>query len=221
MKIVQNLVSKDKYNIKCPHTMKAEYITIHNTANDASAKNEVSYMVRNDNQVSFHVAVDDVQAVQGIPFGRNAWHCGDGGSGTGNRKSIGIEICYSKSGGGKYEKAVKNAIELTAQLMKQYNIPVSRIMYHKHWNGKYCPHRLLDDGISIEAFRKAVQIKYDEMNKEKEPMKDNTPNPWAKDAVEWALKNGILLGDDTGNYKLHDNCTREDVLVFLYRALTK
>ncbi|MGE7094387.1 hypothetical protein ACQKII_23735 [Lysinibacillus sp. NPDC048646] len=25
---------------------------------------------------------------------RNAWHCGDG-RGTGNMKSIGVEICYS------------------------------------------------------------------------------------------------------------------------------
>lgn len=50
---------------------------------------------------------------------------------------------------------------------------------------------------------------------------DNTPNAWAKDAVKWAVDNGILKGDENGNYKLHDTCTREDVLVFLHRALTK
>ncbi len=44
----------------------------------------------------FHIAVDDKEAVQGIPLERNAWHCGDGG-GNGNRKSIGVEICYSLS----------------------------------------------------------------------------------------------------------------------------
>ncbi|MEJ9243083.1 N-acetylmuramoyl-L-alanine amidase, partial [Bacillus cereus] len=61
------------------YTMNPEFITVHNTYNDATAENEVSYMIRNDNQVSFHIAVDDKEAVQGIPLERNAWHCGDGG----------------------------------------------------------------------------------------------------------------------------------------------
>lgn len=49
--------------------------------------------------------------------------------------------------------------------------------------------------------------------------KDNTPDSYAKDAVAWAVKNGILAGDGNGDYKLHSNVTRQDVLVFLYRAL--
>lgn len=49
------------------------------------------------------------------------------------------------------------------------------------------------------------------------PVLDNTPNSWAKDAVEWAKDKKIITGDENGNLKLHDNCTREDVLVFLYR----
>lgn len=39
--------------------MTPRYITIHNTDNDASAMNEVKYMISNNNKVSFHVAVDD------------------------------------------------------------------------------------------------------------------------------------------------------------------
>lgn len=46
---------------------------------------------------------------------------------------------------------------------------------------------------------------------------DNTPDTWAIEAVEWAKNNGILKGDDTGNLKLHDICTRQEVLVFLNR----
>jgi hypothetical protein len=46
---------------------------------------------------------------------------------------------------------------------------------------------------------------------------DNTPDEWAKEAVEWAKKNKILFGDDKGNYKLHNNCTRQEMLIFLYR----
>lgn len=46
---------------------------------------------------------------------------------------------------------------------------------------------------------------------------DNTPDTWAKDAIEWAKNNGILKGDDNENLKLHDFCTRQEVLVFLSR----
>ena len=61
--IRQNLVSSSKYSIKCPYTMTPEGITVHNTANKASAENEIAYMIRNDNQVSYHYAVDDKEIV--------------------------------------------------------------------------------------------------------------------------------------------------------------
>lgn len=48
---------------------------------------------------------------------------------------------------------------------------------------------------------------------------DNIPAEWAEDAVVWAVENGILYGDENGNYRLHENCTREMMLVFLYRAV--
>ena len=48
---------------------------------------------------------------------------------------------------------------------------------------------------------------------------DNTPAEWAEEAVRWAVGNGILYGDEHGNYRLHENCTREMMLVFLYRAV--
>jgi len=145
MEIRKKLVDSGKYGTKCPYTMNPEFITVHNTYNDATAENEVTYMIRNDNQVSFHIAVDDKEAVQGIPLERNAWHCGDGG-GNGNRKSIGVEICYSLSGGNRYYKAEDNAAIVVAQLMKQYNIPISKVRTHQSWSGKYCPHRMLAEG---------------------------------------------------------------------------
>lgn len=46
---------------------------------------------------------------------------------------------------------------------------------------------------------------------------DNTPDTWAKEAVDWAVENKILFGDENGNYKLHDNCTRQEMLVFIDR----
>lgn len=139
------LVDPSKYTLKCPYAMTPQYITIHNTANDASANNEISYMRSNPTSTSFHIAVDDVEAVQGLPLNRNGFHSGDG-NGNGNRASIGIEICYSKSGGTRFTKAEQNAAKLTAQLLKERGWDISRVKKHQDWSGKYCPHRTLDMG---------------------------------------------------------------------------
>lgn len=144
--IVDMYVPSSKYGKKCPYSMNPQYITVHNTANDASARNEVTYMRNNNSSTSFHVAVDDKEVVRGVPFNRNAWHAGDGNSGTGNRKSIGIEICYSKSGGARFDAAEQNAAEYIASLLKSYGWGVDRVKRHKDWSGKDCPHRTIDYG---------------------------------------------------------------------------
>lgn len=142
----QNLVSKDKYSIKCPNAMNAEFIVVHNTANDASAENEISYMISNNNEVSYHYAVDDKEVIQGLPIDRNAWACGDGSNGKGNRKGIQIEICYSKSGGARFENAEKNAAKFIAQLLKERGWGIDKVKKHQDFANKYCPHRTLDKG---------------------------------------------------------------------------
>jgi N-acetylmuramoyl-L-alanine amidase len=76
LKMIQMLVPVAKYGIKCPYAMVPEYITIHNTANNASALAEISYMIGNWDEVSYHWAVDDAQAIQGIEHNRNGWHSG-------------------------------------------------------------------------------------------------------------------------------------------------
>lgn len=125
--LIQQLVSESKYSIKCPYSMTPKGICIHNTANDASARNEIAYMVSNNNEVSFHVAVDDKEAIQGVPFNRNCWAAGDGGSGTGNRDYIHFEICYSKSGGSRFVEAEKRCAKEVASLLKQYNWGIDKV----------------------------------------------------------------------------------------------
>ncbi|HEM3705707.1 TPA: N-acetylmuramoyl-L-alanine amidase [Streptococcus suis] len=157
LKIVQMLVPAAKYGVKCPYAMSPEFLTIHNTANNASALAEISYMNGNWNEVSFHWAADDEQAIQGIPHDRNAWHCGDGANGTGNRKSIGIEICYSLTPGHpKYAKSEDNGAKLAALILHQYGWGIDRLRKHQDWSGKYCPHRILDNG-NWEGFKGKVQ----------------------------------------------------------------
>lgn len=134
----------DKVKIKCPFAMTPTRIVIHNTANDASAANEIEYMLNNSKETSFHFAVDDKEIVQGIELNRNAWNASDG-NGKGNREGIAIEICYSKSGGELWLKALENAAELTAKLLKDYGWGIDKVTKHQDYSGKHCPHRILDE----------------------------------------------------------------------------
>lgn len=146
LKYIEIKMPTAKYSIKCPYTMVQTRIVVHNTWNDASAANEIKYMQSNGQQVSFHIAVDDKEAVQGIPLNRNAWHAGDGANGVGNRQGIAVEICYSKSGGTKFSKAEANAALLIADLLKERGWSIDKVTKHQDYSGKYCPHRTLDLG---------------------------------------------------------------------------
>lgn len=154
-KIVNHFAPSGVYGLKCPYSMTPTSITVHNTANDASAQAEVSYMLSNGSATSFHVAIDDKEAVQAIPFFRNAFHAGDGANGPGNRTSISIEICYSKSGGTRFDEAEKNAAAYVAGVLEQYGWGIDKVTTHQRWSGKYCPHRTLDRGWN--RFMKMVE----------------------------------------------------------------
>ncbi len=202
LSIFQSLVPKEKWDIKCPYAMKPEYIVVHNTANDASARNEIAYMTRNNNEVSFHYAVDDKEVIQGIPDNRNAWHAGDGAYGTGNRKGIAIEICFSESGGMKFDKAEQNAAELIAMKMKEYNIPLSKVKRHYDFAKKRCPHRTMDKGW--ERFLDMVKKAHDGNKPADKPIAKPKPTPTKKTMEQIAQE--VLAGKwgngDTRKQKL-------------------
>ena len=171
MNLIQLLVPANRYGIKCPHTMTPKGIVFHNTWNDASALAEISYMVGNGNQVSYHVAIDDVNIVQGVPFTRNAWHAG---ATYANRNLIAIEGCYSRSGGSRFNRAEIESAKYIATLCKQYGWGIDRVQTHQQQSGKYCPHRTLD--LGWQRFLSLVQ-KY---------MKEGvTMNGWIQDNRGW------------------------------------
>lgn len=141
MQRLKKMVSKSKYNLKCPYSMKPKYVTFHNTDNDAPAMNEATYMVNNNNSVSFHYVVDDKICVQCIPENRNAWATGDGKDGIGNRQSINVEIAYNELGKNNpiFKQAEANAVIICAELLKKYNLGIDKLKPHKYWSGKNCP----------------------------------------------------------------------------------
>lgn len=169
--IIKQIVPENKYGIKCPYAMTPTRIVVHNTANDASARNEIAYMTNNDYETSFHYAVDDKEIVQGIEENRNAWHASDG-NGKGNREGIAIEICYSKSGGDRFIKAEQNAVDLIVNILKRYGWGIDKVTKHQDYTNKYCPHRTLDMGW--DRFIKMIENKLNGTSNQ--ALEDNTVN---------------------------------------------
>lgn len=163
LNIKRQLIGEELYPVKATYDMTPEYITVHNTANNAAASGEIAYMVSNDNYVSYHWAVDDIEAIQAIPHNRNAWHCGDGAEGNGNRKSVGVEICHSLDPNNpRYAQSEENGAKLVAILMHELGLGLDRVVKHQDWSGKYCPHRILDNN-GWDAFKQKVARYYDEI----------------------------------------------------------
>lgn len=51
-----------------------------------------------------------------------------------------------------------------------------------------------------------------------EPVLDNTPDDWAKEACEWCVQEGFFSGDDKGDFKWHSTVTRQELAQVIYRA---
>lgn len=150
VKIIKDFIPKSNGN-RPQNYMKPLYITVHNTANTskgADAASHANFVKRPNTAVSWHYTVDENCIYQHLPLNENGWHAGDG-RGTGNMKSIGIEICENSDG--NFEKAVENAQWLIRQLMQDQGIPLANVVPHKRWSGKQCPRKLLNRWDSFKA----------------------------------------------------------------------
>ncbi len=188
MQITNVICPTSKYSVKCPDVTTKDGICVHNTANDASAMAEVSYMLGNNNKVSFHAAVDNERVVTGLPFDRSCYAAGDGRYGSGNAHKINIEICYSKSGGQKFEEAENLAACYIAYLLKQYGWGIEKVSKHQDYSGKYCPHRTLDMGW--ERFLNKVR---EQLGIQTNPVEDNKDYSGGSDEEVRTYVNGSTI----------------------------
>lgn len=143
MNIKQDLIPKSNRNR--PGTkINPTYITVHETANTstgADAESHARYVKGQaaiDRSVSWHYTADDSVIIQHLPDNERGWHAGNG-----NGSSIGIELCVNSDG--DFQQTKRNAAALIQRLMKKHNIPLARVVTHKHWTGKNCPARLLNE----------------------------------------------------------------------------
>lgn len=212
----QVLVPANKRSIKCPYAMNPKKITLHNTDNQMPAINEINYMNSNNNQTSYHVAVDEKEAIQGVPFNRNAWHSGDGLNGYGNRNTVAIEICrnYDRSRKttnlneplkSQYSKAEQNAIKYVAQLCIDLGIVANNnnIKTHNNWNGKWCPSKILNEN-RLQSVKNAIIAEYNRLKgnnvKPSAPSKPTTSKPTSNNAK--LIKNEDAYFLATNNIKV-------------------
>lgn len=158
IQIIQHLIPVSNTFARPRYSMEAEYITIHNTGNlGASALANSIYVDNVADYVSWHFTIGPGEVYQELPITESGWHAGDGEKGTGNRKSIGIEIA-------EVDGAEETAIKFVAQLIKATGISINNVVPHRHWSGKYCPRLILPhwdefiDNIKIELERDNMTV---------------------------------------------------------------
>ncbi len=144
--IIDHIPLTTPNNRRPAHPLAPKFITIHNTGNPSStARNERAYLTNpgNTRTASYHIVIDEREAIECIPLDENAWAAGDGsGLASGNRTSIHIEICES----GNYTQTLNHAAELTAKLLKQYGLTIEQLKRHFDWSGKICPRLMYEGG---------------------------------------------------------------------------
>lgn len=185
MEIIQRFIPSDFKETRSGIKMKPKWITIHETDNlrvGANAEAHARLQERgNSRGASWHLQIDDKQVIQSIPFDEVAWAAGDG-RGEGNMSSIHIEICVNEDS--DFKKAVQNAVETVQHLMKQFNIPIERVVQHNKWSGKNCPKHIRsgEKGVNWSQFIQMCTV-----------LKDG----WKKENNKWSyIKNGKVLKED-------------------------
>ena len=184
--------------------MKPIGITVHNTYNSAPALNEAKNQYNNNtkkgsNGAAVHFFIDEDNIYQLLPLDIHGWHAGDGVNGTGNRKTIAIEICRSTDySDDKYARAEQKTVLFIQKLLKEYNFTTKDIYQHKHWSGKNCPHRLLEGNpINWETFINLINKGEIDKPTEKPVDKPSEPKGTYKEKGRFTCKEkvGIITRD--------------------------
>lgn len=161
-----------------------ETITIHNTANPRStAVNERNWLVNPTNQrtASWHIVIDEQQAIEAIPLDEVAWHAGNR---KGNYSSIGIEVCES----GNQQIVWQNTVNLVAQMLYERAWDVSNVTTHQAWSGKNCPRLILprwsdfiaDVGDELASLKQSTNNRDKVLVNIEEHKRANKSSAWSK-----------------------------------------
>lgn len=220
-----------------------EYIVVHNDANNgATDEGNAKYFNSIDRDSSAHDFVDEDSVTHVVKYADTAWHCNDKqpfviGGGKfykkcNNSNSIGVELCSDIVNGELIitEATQNNGAELIAFIMKNYNIPIERVIRHFDVSCKKCPQQfVLHPDIWKQFKQKIIQKGEPEVTQEEfnqkmdvylEGLKNQQPDMWSESFRKWAEENGIVIADEDGNYQYKAPVTREQMVVFMKRMHT-
>lgn len=214
-----------------------DHVAIHCTVAQNTAESLDAYFDIDDTDASSNYGVDrDGRIALYIDENKRAWTSGGVDA---NRQPIrvngisgsemdhrGITIEVASDNFAPYainEKAYEGLIELLVDICKRHPAigrlrwkgdkslvgqPDKQNIYAHRWFAyKSCPGDYIYERLGVIA---------DEVNRRLDE-EENKPKPWSAEAVDWAVKNGIMKGDGDGNLRLRDNITREEMCVMLYR----
>lgn len=143
------------------------YIVIHETDNygtHANARSHHQYIHENcwKEQKSWHFTVDDTEIWHHLPNHEVAYHAGDSSwKEGGNRNGIGIELCVNS--GGDFDQTMQNAAQLTAYLLRKYDLDINDVKKHQDFSGKICPQTIITQN-RWDDFLQMVQTAYEQQN---------------------------------------------------------
>ena len=199
-----------------------------NPSRGANATAHYNYFNGGDRSSSADFFVDDTQVLCVNDYYKYyTWHCGDGRGkyGITNRNSVGIEFCINVDS--DRDKTLERTAQLVRELMQELNIPIERVVRHYDASRKNCPQSMSGNGWAqwykfkeklkgddltmaqyeelkneISQLTETVKVLATELHDLKHPMIynyiDNNMPEWAREAVSWAVENGILNGDENG-----------------------
>lgn len=225
-----NLADKSNYG-SSRIASSIKYIVWHYTANDGDTDEANGKYFNSPNRnASAHYFVDDDSITQSVPDNYVAWSVGGnryanykttGGAKlygiAKNANTLNIELCDTQKNG-KYnvsDKTLSNAIALTKDLMKKYNIPIENVIRHFDVTGKSCPAYYVDEILWNEVKNKIQKTSSStpisqNLYRVRKSWADASSQTSAYSSLENAKKNckvGYSVFDSKGNVVYSNNPT--------------
>lgn len=203
------------YN-RVARTSRIKYIVIHDTGNKskgADADAHFKYFNGGNRNSSADFFVDDKKILQVNDYTKYyTWQVGDGKGkyGITNQNSIGVEICVNADG--DYDKAFKNAVELTKYLMGILSIPAERVVRHYDASRKNCP-----ASMSANSWAKWNEFKEAIMKADNKFI--DTKGHFAEKDIEELFEMGIVTGRTEYQYMPNEPVTRGEVAAIARRVI--
>lgn len=152
-----------KKNFTSMNNKQNKFIVIHYVGSVSTAYNNAKYFETTYRGASAHYFVDEKDIYQVVREKDASWHCGATyykHLSCRNSNSIGIEMCCYKNSKGQIEvseEVERKTIELTKELMKKYNIPITNVIRHYDVTGKACPKPFVDNSSRWINFLNKLQ----------------------------------------------------------------